>query len=395
MPLFEQYFSVMGRGVRAFLNLEAGIMRAGIAPPGPLRVELERQLHEAHRELESKAHGLEEAHRELESKDHGLEETHRELDEANRELAKLRGQLIRGGTKVGGVNPENIVWIFGSGRSGSTWLSSMMGDLEGHALWGEPWVGALFGNHYYREVDVRKHKTEQFILGLHREAWLRSIRYFILDMAGAIFPRLSEDEYLTIKEPNGSIGAPLMMEALPESRMIFLVRDPRDVIASSMDARSVGSWNYEKNKALYLKGRKTSSSDDPDAFAKNRAVRYLEGMGKAKEAYDAHEGPKVLIRYEELRSDTLGTMKRMYSSLGIEVDEEELGRVIEKHSWENIPEEEKGEGKFYRKATPGGWREDLTPEQAETIKKITSPLLKELYPQEALSKSLGTSNGDR
>src|SRR5829696_6291021 len=86
------------------------------------------------------------------------------------------------GTKVGGIDPKNIVWIFGSGRSGSTWLSSMMGDMEGHALWGEPWVGALFGNHYYREVDVRKHKTEQFILGLHREAWLRSIRYFILDM---------------------------------------------------------------------------------------------------------------------------------------------------------------------------------------------------------------------
>jgi hypothetical protein len=380
VPLFEQYFSVMGRGVRAFLNLEAGIMRAGTAPPGPLRVELERQLHEAHRELESKAQGLEEAHRELESKDHGLEETHRELEEAHRELAKLRGQLIRGDTKVGGVNPENIVWIFGSGRSGSTWLSSMMGDLEGHALWGEPWVGALFGNYYYRAVEERLHQDPQFILGLHREAWLGSIRHLVLNSAKANFPRLSEDEYLTIKEPNGSIGAPLLMEALPESRMIFLVRDPRDVAASSMDARSVGGWNYERHKEQYLKGRSVPADKNPDHFVKRRAERYLESIGKAKEAYDAHEGPKVLIRYEELRSDTLGTMKRMYSSLGIEVDEEELGRVIEKHSWENIPEEEKGEGKFYRKATPGGWREDLTPEQAETIERITAPLLKELYP---------------
>src|SRR3712207_7418913 len=57
-------------------------------------------------------------------------------------------------------NPENIVWIFGSGRSGSTWLSSMMGDIEGHTLWGEPWVGALFGNYYYRGVAERKHKTQ-------------------------------------------------------------------------------------------------------------------------------------------------------------------------------------------------------------------------------------------
>ncbi len=104
-------------------------------------------------------------------------------------------------------------------------------------------------------------------------------------------------------------------------------------------------------------------------------------MGKAKEAYDAHRGHKVLIKYEELRVDALGTMKRMYSTLGVPVNEEELARVVEKHSWENIPEEKKGEGKFYRKASPGGWKEDLTPEQAEAVERVTAPLLKELYPE--------------
>jgi hypothetical protein len=87
----------------------------------------------------------------------------------------------------------------------------------------------------------------------------------------------------------------------------------------------------------------------------------------------------VLVRYEELRVDTLDTMRRIYSELGIAVDEKELARAVEKHSWENIPEEEKGEGKFYRKASPGSWREDLTPEQVEVVEKITAPLLKEFY----------------
>jgi hypothetical protein len=286
------------------------------------------------------------------------------------------------GTDADGINVENIVWIFGSGRSGSTWLSTMMGDVEGHAMWGEPWVGTLFGRFYYHSgVERSKHQSEQFILGSHRDTWLGSIRNFVLDAAAATFPGLNEDNYLIIKEPNGSIGAPLIMEALPESRMILLVRDPRDVVASSMDARSEGGWNYERNKAVYLKKDRAPANRDRDGFAKKRAKNYLEGMGKAKEAYDAHQGAKVLVRYEELRSDTLGTMKRMYSTLGIEVDEGELARVVEKHSWENIPEEEKGEGKFYRKATPGGWREDLTPEQAEAIESITAPLLKELYPE--------------
>jgi hypothetical protein len=34
-------------------------------------------------------------------------------------------------------------------------------------------------------------------------------------------------------------------------------------------------------------------------------------------------------------------MKRIYSALEIPVDEAELARSVEKHSWENVPEEEK------------------------------------------------------
>src|SRR5215217_7704455 len=312
-----------------------------------------------------------------------LEQARQQLASKDRELAQLRARLVRSGaaTEASGINPENIVWIFGSGRSGSTWLSLMMGDIEGHALWGEPWVGALFGNYYYRGVAERKHETVHFIMGPHRETWIGSIRHFVLDSARAIFPALGKDGYLIIKEPNGSIGAPLLMEALPESRMVLLVRDPRDVVASAMDARSEGGWNYERNKQLYLEGRKKSSSRDPDAFAEGRARRYLEGMGKAKEAYDAHNGHKALVKYEDLRADALGTMKRMYSELSIEVNEGELAQVVEKHSWENIPEDKKGEGKFYRKASPGGWKDDLTPEQAQIVERVTAPLLEQLYPK--------------
>jgi hypothetical protein len=78
-------------------------------------------------------------------------------------------------------------------------------------------------------------------------------------------------------------------------------------------------------------------------------------------------------------------MKHICSTLGITVDEDELASAVEKHSWENVPEEDKGEGKFHRKATPGGWKEDLTPEQIETVERITAPVLREYYPVEEQS----------
>ena len=134
---------------------------------------------------------------------------------------------------------------------------------------------------------------------------------------------------------------------------------------------------YERRKGGKHAARFEMEADD---LVSNMANSYVKNVSNAKEAYEAHHGPKVLVRYEDLRSDTLGEMRRIYSTLGIEVDEEELARVVEKHSWENIPEDQKGEGKFYRKASPGGWREDLTPEQAEIIEKVTAPLLEEFYP---------------
>jgi hypothetical protein len=317
-----------------------------------------------------------------------LNEAYRLLAEKDRELAKLRARLSRSGadTDANDINPENIVWIFGSGRSGTTWLSLMMGDIEGHTRWNEPAVGALFGGYYYNRVNKRKRESSQFIMGSHKETWLRSIRNFVLDGARAIFPTLGGNEYLVIKEPPGAIGAPLMMEALPESRMIFLVRDPRDVIASWMDANRKEGWNYERNMTMFLEGRSISPDKDRDAFVEERAKSYLKLVSRAKEAYEAHQGYKVLVKYEELRSDTLGTMKRVYSTLGIEVDEKELERAVKKHSWENIPQEKKGEGKFHRKATPGGWRKDLTPEQARIIERMTAPLLKRFYPNEVQSE---------
>jgi len=75
-------------------------------------------------------------------------------------------------------------------------------------------------------------------------------------------------------------------------------------------------------------------------------------------------------------------MRHIYSALGIKVDEEELARAVERHAWENVPEEQKGEGKFHRKAKPGGWKEDLVEEQARMVEEITAPLLEEFYPGE-------------
>jgi hypothetical protein len=359
VPAARYARSAAASGLRAFLNLEAGVVRDGVA----------------HQPADRR--GGPEKHR-VDGRNGEVERLLKLLDERDRQILTLRAE--RDG--AGGVRPENLIWIFGTGRSGNTWLSSMMGEIKGHAVWGEPRIGMLFGEFYFFNSFEGQRKSKNFILGdKHRATWLGSIRDFVLEGARSRFPDLKEDGYLTVKEQVGSVGAPLLMEALPESRMVLLVRDPRDVVASVIDASREGGWHYERRKGD--PGWASKADEDPNALAEERATRYLKQVGNAKAAYDAHKGPKVLIRYEELNADALGTMQRLYSTLGVPVDKEELARVVEKHSWENIPEEQRGEGKFYRKATPGGWREDLTAEQAEAVERVTAPLLEAFYPEKA------------
>ncbi len=329
-------------------------------------------------------------------KNEKLEKLRRQMVVKDQELAKLRATLGASGVKaqVEGIRPENIVWIFGTAKTGSTWLGSLMGEPQGYYAWREPNVGDLFGSHYYEKSEGKystrknKHWEHFWILAEgHRETWINSIRSFVLEGAKARFPEMTDTSYLVIKEPHGSHGAPLLMEALPESRMIFLVRDPRDVAASALAARMKGSWLYERRRDIFG-GEDTLGDAQPDEIVRGRAERYSRDVGKVKAAYEAHEGYKVLVRYEDLRADTLGTMKRIYGALRITVDEEELAWAVERYCFENIPEGKRGPGKPRRKATPGGWKEDLTPEQVKIVERITAPLLHEYYGSEASEPNL-------
>jgi hypothetical protein len=277
----------------------------------------------------------------------------------------------------GSVRADQLVWVFGSPRTGSTWFSKIMVELENQQRWNEPYVGLLFGSFLHERLEgaAKLLNNPNFILSEpYREVWLGSIRDFVLEGARARYPDLGEDQYLIIKEPNGSVGASLLMEAFPESRMVFLMRDPRDVVASRLDAFKEGGWTGQE--------RNLDSSEKLNAFTEHLAEDYLRVVSQVQKAYEAHPGKKVFVRYEDLRRDTLGTLKAIYADLRIGYDEGRLEAAIAKHGWERIPEGDKGSGKFYRKAQPGGWREDLSAQQIRIVEEITDPILSKYY-QEA------------
>jgi hypothetical protein len=106
------------------------------------------------------------------------------------------------------LRADHLVWIFGTGRSGSTWLASMMGDMAGGRLWNEPLVGKLFGD-FHSDARPKSLRSKNFVMAdAHTQAWLEGIRYFVLRVAHSRFADAEEREWIVVKEPNDSIGAP-------------------------------------------------------------------------------------------------------------------------------------------------------------------------------------------
>jgi hypothetical protein len=375
MPAYKNHTVFeFARGVKAFFNLAVGITRGDAPSPEELEARLRAQAQE-----------LAGARRRVEAQDRRI----RELQGLT--SAEGGGDARRGGaeagTKLGNVDPQNIVWILGSPRTGSTWLSQILGELEGHAEWREPFFGVVLG--FRNNLAHREYvNSNQFLLGEpHRDVWVRSMRNLFLDVGRSKFPNIAPKHHLIVKEPNGSMSAPLILEAFPESKLVFLLRDSRDVVASLLDAARRGSWyGYDKFEASVTAavldgGGASGHRPDDDEFVGRLANNYVANVGAVKEAYAGHpDGSKILVRYEDLREDPSKQVARICDALRIEVEESQLEQAVKKHSWENIPEGERGRGRFHRKAVPGGWKEDLTPEQAKLVERITAPLLEQFYP---------------
>ncbi len=94
-----------------------------------------------------------------------VRQANRKLARQEQELAALRAMLAKreAGGQAEGIRPENVVWVFGSGRTGSSWLTFMMGALPDHTRWNEPLIGYLFGHLYYERAWPRQDK-KHFIL---------------------------------------------------------------------------------------------------------------------------------------------------------------------------------------------------------------------------------------
>lgn len=261
----------------------------------------------------------------------------------------------------GAFRERAVVWLFGHPRSGTTWLGRLLADGFGMQLWNEPYLGQVFGfvTQLRRNEPARFEDPTFWMSDPQRANWRASLNVFLNDViARQVSPEKGRTG-LVIKEPNGTMTASLFAEAMPESRVVFMLRDPRDVIASLVDARKPGSWMAER----------VTSEFDRDAIVNGSIRRFLRIGEVLEELALTAPGRHAVVTYEALRADTVAELRRAATAVELEWDDRAVRAAVDRHAYERIPDDRKGPGKFVRTARVGGWREELTDGEQRRIER--------------------------
>jgi len=275
---------------------------------------------------------------------------------------------------------KNLVWIYGSSRSGTTWFGTKLLSHNTHSI-DEPMLGRHLGlgevlmGKDVSLMEVSAKRPSYFFSSAFKNTWKFFLRKLILNRIYHEFQDLSKK--IIIKEPSaGSLGFSTIEECLPDSKIIFLLRDGRDVLDSQLDANLHG---FEKGGRFHTLIKKPLESHQRILFIENRAKTWVKLMDIFMNTFHNHrEELRILVRYENLKKDTKIELRKIYNFLGIEISQEELENKIKKFSFENIPAESKGEGKRNRIAKPGKWKDNMRKEEIELMEKIMGSTLKRL-----------------
>lgn len=306
---------------------------------------------------------------------------------------------------------RRLVWIMGSPRTGSTWLLRLLCHP-----WGvgrtptgidpsrfRPRGGNLipvnesYLPHHLGPLrdplpppdsaadtslllnDTRGTDPAYFFSEEFRDTWREPLRRLALERFDAQAQRAATehgiaDPLILIKEPNGSHASDLIARLFGQSRLIFLIRDGRDVVDSMMDADSDGGWRTRTEGVSPLR----TEAERLYGVRRQAHLWLVRTIATQRACAILGPGQSIEVRYEELLADTEGELGRLDAWLGISRDQRQIRSAVRKNRFGSLRNRLRGRRKGVRAASPGFWRENLSSPEQEAMNEIMGPKLREL-----------------
>lgn len=275
-----------------------------------------------------------------------------------------------------------LAFVVGAQRSGTTWVQRLLAahpliaaGQESHlfssylaAIWHRWWEERVFRAGGNRIIGLACYLTQDELI--------ETMRHFAATVFSKIAAIKPEARWIVEKTPDHALHLPLIEMLFPESALIHVLRDGRDVVASLCNAHRQG-W-----------GRGWATAKVADA-----ARRWFDWVQEIRHQSAFFKRTHV-VRFEDLLQNGPETLSRMYDFLQIPLPFAEVQAIYDQFSFTacaagTAPESlvlagelqnqriTEPEG-FFRQGKAGAWQDDLTPEEQAIVMDIAGKLLQEL-----------------
>jgi hypothetical protein len=263
---------------------------------------------------------------------------------------------------------ERLVFVLGCPRSGTTWVQRL---LSCHPRVRTGQESNLFIDsiglqlrRWRRGLSLRERSGVGLACYFTEPEMLELLREFMLKLLQRMLAPLEDGEIFVEKTPDHALYLAEIIEMLPAGRIIHVIRDPRDVVASLIAASR--GWASESLWA--------------PRSARQGAKLWMKSVKTVQKTIENTQTKQVLeVRYEDLYDSPIPSLKRIAEFVGLEWTEEQMLAVVEanrfapggKADQPSIPLSGQAaltfgprvidpEG-FLRKGKPGSWKSDLSP----------------------------------
>ncbi len=262
---------------------------------------------------------------------------------------------------------SGILWLASYPKSGNTWMRVFLANLildepeplelkrinevcssEPNEVWFKPFAKGEVSALSERRIAALRVKAQDRAAQLNKN--------IVLMKTHSLYGR--DHGYPTISV-KASVG------------VIYIVRDPRDVVISAAD-----HYGLTIDQAIEM-------MNDKKARGRGMAGSTVhELMGSWSDHVRSWTGwkhtPLLVLRYEDMLADPYGQLGGVARKVGITLDEARIRRAVEFSSFEKLQAQEAETGfveksvnsqRFFRSGRAGTWRETLTADQAAAIER--------------------------
>ncbi len=262
---------------------------------------------------------------------------------------------------------SGILWLASYPKSGNTWMRVFLANLilneqeplalqrinevcssEPNEIWFKPLTKTPPGELSDKKIAALRTKAQERAARLNKNIIPMKTHSFLGKDYG--YPTIS------VKATMG---------------VIYIVRDPRDVVISAAD-----HYGLTLDQAIEMMNDKTTRGR---GMTGNTVYERMSSWSEHVKSWTRWKHtPLQVLRYEDMLGDPLGQLGMVARKLGITHDEARIRRAVEFSSFKTLQAQEAQTGfieksvnsaRFFRAGRAGAWRDKLSAAQAAAIER--------------------------